>query len=87
MELFEAADHFGIERLKSMCEQAIIMNIDAENAAAIFHASDMHNAQSLREMALNFILQNFDQVSKTSGFEQLARVNVDLILEIIKSRK
>ena len=35
MELFEAADHFGIERLKSMCEQAIIMNIDAENAAAV----------------------------------------------------
>lgn len=31
-------------------------NIDIENAAAIFHASDMHNAASLREMALNFIL-------------------------------
>ena len=37
MELFEAADIFGIERLKSMCEQAIINNIDIENAAAIFH--------------------------------------------------
>lgn len=87
MELFEAADHFGIERLKSMCEQAIITNIDIENAAAIFHASDMHNASSLREMAINFILQNFDFVSKTQGFEQLARVNVELVLEIIKNRK
>jgi len=70
-----------------MCEQAIITNIDIENAAAIFHASDMHNAQSLREMVMNFILQNFDQVSKTPGFDQLARVNVELILEIIKNRK
>jgi hypothetical protein len=51
MELFEAADRFGIERLKSMCEQAITTNIDTENAAAIFHASDMHNASSLREFA------------------------------------
>ena len=37
-------------------EQTIMSNIDIENAAAIFHASDMHNAQSLREMAMNFIL-------------------------------
>ena len=87
MELFEAEDRFGIERLKSMCEQAITTNIDTENAAAIFHASDMHNASSLREVALNFILHNFDQVSKSSAFEQLARVNVELVLEIIKSRK
>lgn len=40
-------------------------NIDAENAAAIFNASDMHNAQSLRERAMNFILHSFDEVSKT----------------------
>lgn len=60
MELFEAADHFGIDRLKTMCEQAIVANLDVENAAAIFHASDMHNATSLRDMALNFIIQNFD---------------------------
>ena len=44
MELFEAADQFGIDRLKRMCEQTIMSNIDIENAAAIFHASDMHNA-------------------------------------------
>ena len=70
-----------------MCEQTIISNIDIENAAAIFHASDMHNAKSLREMAMNFILQNFDQISKTTSFDQLARTNVDLVLEIIRNRK
>jgi len=44
MEFFEAADQFGIDRLKAMCEQTIVANLDIENAAAIFHASDMHNA-------------------------------------------
>lgn len=74
MELFIAADRFGIERLKSMCEQVIITNIDTENAEAILHASDIHNAASLREVALNFILHNFDhdQVSKSAAFEQLS---------------
>ena len=69
MELFEAADIFGIDRLKIMCEHAIMASIDINNSAQIFLASDMHNAQGLRERALNFILQNFDQVSKTAGFE------------------
>ena len=49
MELFETADLFGIERLKFMCEQAIINNIDCDNAAAILHASDQHTAMRLRE--------------------------------------
>jgi hypothetical protein len=76
MELFEAADIFGIERLKIMCEQAIISNIDSDNAAAIFHvnhsvtlqASDMHHATSLRDRAMNYILEDFDEVSKVIYF-------------------
>lgn len=40
MQLFESADLFGIDRLKFMCEQAILNNIDADNAAAILFASD-----------------------------------------------
>jgi hypothetical protein len=52
-----------------MCEQTIMSSLEVDNAAAIFHAADMHNATSLREMALNFILQNFDQVSKSQGFD------------------
>lgn len=86
MELFEAADIFGIDRLKIMCESTIMANIDTENAAAIFHTSDMHNATSLRERSMNFIVHNFDDVSKTAGFEHLARANVDLIIEIFKNR-
>ena len=87
MELFETADLFGIERLKFMCEQAIINNIDCDNAAAILHASDQHSAMRLREQTMEFIISNFDGVSKSSGFEQLARTDVELVIEILKLRK
>ena len=87
MELFETADLFGIERLKFMCEQAIINNIDCDNAAAILHASDQHSAMRLREQTMEFIINNFDGVSKSPGFEQLARTDVELVIEILKSRK
>lgn len=60
MHLFESADLFGIDRLKFMCEQAILNNIDNENAAAILHASDQHSADRLREASMEFIVNNFD---------------------------
>ena len=48
MELFQAADQFGVERLKRMCESRMLGSIHVENAA-IFHAADQHAAASLRE--------------------------------------
>jgi hypothetical protein len=69
-----------------MCEQAILNNLDTENAAAILFKSDQHSADRLREASMDFIVQNFDQVSKSTAFEQLARTDVDLVLEILKRR-
>ncbi len=60
MQLFESADLFGIDRLKFMCEQAILNNMDTENAAAILFKSDQHSADRLREASMLFILKNFD---------------------------
>jgi hypothetical protein len=35
---------------------------------------------------LEYILKNFDEVSKSKGFEKLARENVDLAIEILRKR-
>ena len=86
MELFEAADRFGVERLKKMCEAKMLGSMCVENAATIFHAADTHNAKSLREKTLNFILANFDPVTKTACFEEMGRTNVDLVFEILQKR-
>jgi hypothetical protein len=86
MELFQAADRFGVERLKKICEAKMLGSICVENAASIFHAADQHAAKSLREKTLNFILANFDPVTKTACFEEMGRTNVDLVFEILKSR-
>ena len=57
-----------------------------ENAASIFHAADVHSATSLRDKALSYILSHFEAVSKTATFEVMARSNVELVFEILKSR-
>lgn len=45
MELFQAADQFGVERLKRMCESTMLASINVENAASIFHAADERSAK------------------------------------------
>lgn len=86
MDVFIAADRFGIDRLKRICEQAILLDICAENACEIFHAADLHNATILRKKSLEFILRHYDVVVKTETFEELARTNIELTLELIRLR-
>jgi hypothetical protein len=86
MELFEAADLFCIPRLKTMCEKRMLQSINHDNAAAIFHAADMHSALALRQKAKKFILTHFEAVSKTACFEDMGRRNIDLVFELLQSR-
>ncbi|CEM13230.1 unnamed protein product [Vitrella brassicaformis CCMP3155] len=86
MDLFVAADQFGVERLKKLCERKILTSIDIDNAATILQAADLHTAVSLRQSCFDFILRNFDAVSKTQSFEEMGRANVELVFEILKRR-
>lgn len=86
MELFVAADLFAIPRLQSMCERRLLESMTVENAATIFHTADVHSAVSLRDKALGYVLSHFEAVSKTDAFEDMARSNVELVFEILRSR-
>eukprot|EP00397_Hematodinium_sp_SG-2012_P039098 GEMP01042634.1.p1 GENE.GEMP01042634.1~~GEMP01042634.1.p1 ORF type:complete len:502 (+),score=78.77 GEMP01042634.1:151-1656(+) len=86
MDLFVAADQFGVERLKKLCEKKILVSINIENASTILQAANLHHATGLRQSCLDFILRNFDVVSKTSAFEEMGRSNVELVFEILKRR-
>ncbi|OII72623.1 kelch motif family protein [Cryptosporidium andersoni] len=85
-QLFLAADKFGIVRLQRMCESYMIRFIDCNNAAILLNIADIHSSVTLKEAALNFILKNFDNVTKTKQFEAVAKSNVELILEIMQRR-
>merc|ERR1711959_531459 len=81
MDLFVAADQFGVERLKRLCEKKILVSINIDSAARILQAAYKHHAAGLRQSCFDFILRNFDAVSKTSAFEEMGRTNVELVFE------
>jgi len=86
MDLFVAADQFGVDRLKKLCEKKMLASICVENAATLLQVAYQHNATGLRQSCLDFILWNFDVVSKTAAFEEMGRSNVDLVFEVLKRR-
>lgn len=86
MDLFAAADLFDIPRLQAMCEKSILESIEVENAASIFLEADLHSAITLRTKAFNYILKHFELVSKSAAFEEMARSNVELVVEILRER-
>ena len=64
----------------------MLSSISVDSAASILFAADLHNANTLRERCINFILSKFDAVTKTHAFEEMGRTNVDLVFEILKRR-
>jgi len=86
MEVFQAADRFGLDRLKRVSENVMISFINIDTAASIYLAADMYNAENLKNRCKQYILKNFDQVSRSSSFEEMGRQNVDLVFEILRSR-
>ena len=40
MDLFVAADQFGVERLKRLCEKKILTSINVDSVATILQAAD-----------------------------------------------
>jgi len=86
MEILCTAERFGVDRLKKICENVMIDAINLHTVSPILLAADGHNAEILRDRCLRFILDNFDEVSKTSSFEEMGRSNVELVFEILKNR-
>ena len=86
MEIFQAADRFGMERLKNICECVLVTSITVITACEMALAADIHQGHILKSAGMSFIVRHFDAVSKTKGFEDLGRANIDLLFEVLRLR-
>jgi leucine-zipper-like transcriptional regulator 1 len=58
IHLLIASELFMLDRLKALCEDIIRRDIQVDNVIRILVASHRHNARGLKDIALEFILQN-----------------------------
>ncbi|CAO2599070.1 Speckle-type POZ protein [Lemmus lemmus] len=64
-----AADKYGLEHLKVMCESALCSDLSVENAAHTLFLADLHSAVQLKIRAMDFITAHASEVSETSSWK------------------
>lgn len=83
VDLYIAADLYQLERLRDMCCVVVRRNLTGDNAPAVLqNAADAH-CQVLKEVCMEYIVSNFDVISKTEGIKAVSH---SLLLEILSLR-
>ena len=72
--LLEAADLYGLERLKRMCEEKVSMDISVGNVATTLALAEQHGCAKLKASCIEFILaapENLFALAATEGYEHV----------------
>jgi hypothetical protein len=75
-----AANKYGLDRLKRLCEKYLVSIIDLENVVELLYLSDMHQAMELKRMCINYTMSHFDIVTKKEEFKKLSK---SILLELL----
>jgi len=83
IELYIAADLYHLERLRDMCCTVVRRNMTAENSGPLLQSASEAHCQVLKDVCMEYVVSNFDIVSKTEGIKQVSH---HLLLEILSQR-
>ncbi|XP_064396844.1 speckle-type POZ protein-like A isoform X2 [Halichondria panicea] len=83
--LLSAADKYNLERLKLMCEECLCNELNAENAADTLILADMHCAERLKEITIEYINRHASDVMETSSWTSLVSGHSLLVAEVFKA--
>ncbi|KAK4478046.1 hypothetical protein RD792_017311 [Penstemon davidsonii] len=85
--LLAAADRYGIERLKSLCEARLRENIAIDTVVSTLAFAEQHGCFQLKSICLEFIglPKNLKDIMQTDGFKNLKENCPTVIDELFKS--
>jgi speckle-type POZ protein len=85
--LLVAADRYGMERLKLVCEDKLCSQIDTDSAACILALAEQHHCHGLKEACFSFLSSpsTLSAVMATDGFDHLTRSCPFVLKELMMS--
>ncbi|PAN47233.1 hypothetical protein PAHAL_9G243600 [Panicum hallii] len=83
--LLVAADRYGMERLKLVCEDRLCRHVTVGSAATILALAEQHRCHGLKEACFQFLESPavLNAVAAAEGFEHLARSCPSLVKDLI----
>ncbi|KAL6623695.1 hypothetical protein ACP70R_033574 [Stipagrostis hirtigluma subsp. patula] len=88
--LLAAADRFGLERMRLMCEKALCDAMDAENAVAALRLADQHHCQKLKAFCIGYMASSpsvVTDVMSTEAFQDLKESCPSLLADLFSTCK
>ncbi|KAF5186239.1 BTB/POZ and MATH domain-containing protein [Thalictrum thalictroides] len=83
--LLAAADKYGLDRLRLMCESYLCKDISVNSVAKTLALADRHRAMELKAVCLKFAAENLAAVMRSNGFEYLKENCPSLQSELLKT--
>eukprot|EP00569_Conticribra_weissflogii_P016347 CAMPEP_0171399114 /NCGR_PEP_ID=MMETSP0880-20121228/6388_1 /TAXON_ID=67004 /ORGANISM="Thalassiosira weissflogii, Strain CCMP1336" /LENGTH=839 /DNA_ID=CAMNT_0011913219 /DNA_START=41 /DNA_END=2560 /DNA_ORIENTATION=- len=83
VELYIASDLYQISTLRDMCCVVVRRSIGSENVTYLLQSADEAHCQVIKDIAMEYIIANFDVISKTEGIKVVSH---GLLLEILSMR-
>lgn len=84
-QLLSAADKYDLGRLKTMCEESLCNSLSVENAADTLILADLHSAEQLKAICIEFINSHAAEVMDTSGWSLLISSHPNLVADAFKA--
>ncbi|KAI9180211.1 hypothetical protein LWI28_002345 [Acer negundo] len=84
--LLAAADRYGLERLRLLCEASLCDNVAINTVATTLALAEQHHCFQLKAVCLKFVAmpENLRAVMQTDGFEYLEESCPSLLTELLE---
>ncbi|KAL3647330.1 BTB/POZ and MATH domain-containing protein 3 [Castilleja foliolosa] len=83
--LLAAADRFGLDRLKQLCEAKLCEEVTADTVATTLSLADQHHCTELKAVCLKFAATNLGVVMQSEGFRHLEESCPSLLSELLET--
>ncbi|CAM0902614.1 unnamed protein product [Alopecurus aequalis] len=82
--LLVAADRYGVDRLKAICEEKLCLGLGVQTVATTLALADQHHCPQLKDACIGFLSSGDVRraVKQTEGFKHLATSCPSLMMEI-----
>lgn len=83
--LLAAADRYGLDRLRMICESKLCQEVNVETVATTLALAEQHHSAQLKAVCLKFVAANLAAVLQSDGYEHLRESCPSLQCELLKA--
>ncbi|KAG5607504.1 hypothetical protein H5410_028996 [Solanum commersonii] len=83
--LLAAADRFGLDRLKELCEAKLCEEVNVDTVATTLSLAEQHRCPQLKAICLKFAATNLGVVMQKDGFKHLEESCPVLLSELLET--